>query len=358
MSNLSDFNPLEYFSHAPHIIEFIFQHFTCDELIRTATVSTSYQDFIFNSASCMKRVKLIVRDDDRRVQEIVKSDKTHRNVKIQMDKFLSLDQVHSIISKHKKWRSIEINFANDITSLLQSISSYCQNLQELKLFNIKVDVVQDITGSNFNKVKSLLINCCNADLAFSIIASCPNLKKLYLTQIKNLDELITMLAQLRTFQLEDLNVGEYCNYNYERVMTELLNFLKRHFASLKVLQLHLWAGLPVLKLVFCMPYLHRLELFGIHMSHRVLDWSEIELPTSRSITHLRHEDIEDYHDSIECILKSCPNITHIKIHGLDRDLLKSITKLAPKLVELEKDWVTESLKNWSPQNSSLKRKLQ
>lgn len=306
----------------------------------------------------MRRVKLIVRDDDRRVQEIVKSDKIHRNVKIQMDKFLSLDQVSSVISKHKKWRSIEINFANDITSLLQGISSYCQNLQELKLFNIKADAVQDFTGSDFNKVKSLLINCCNADLAYSIIASCPNLKKLHLTQIKSLDELLATLAQLRTFQLEDLNVGEWCNYNSERVMVELLNFLKRHFTSLKVLQLHLWTGLPVLKLVFCMPHLQKLGLFGIHMSHRVLDWSQIELPTSRSITQLRHEDIEDYPDSIECILKSCPNLTHLKIHGLHRDLLKSILKLAPKLVELEKDWVTESLKNWSHQNSSLKRKLE
>lgn len=220
---------------------------------------------------------------------------------------------------------IDVNYAAQFIDMTKS------NLEEIVELKIKGDSKDKYECSttessmlfNFDKLETIQLTECSPFFGM-ILRNCKNLKKLHLGSSRRLENVPN-----NKFRLEELHLSEYSSLNFDSEKQNLINFLQIHKETLKVLELDTWPCLPVLKLVFSMPNLQKLQLFELAKFNKSTNWDEVELPVNISINDLEIEDLTDDKRLLECMLKSCRNIKKLKLHKLTDDIMQLVSIYAP-----------------------------
>lgn len=324
-------DPMEYFRGIPDVIDLVYQHFEFRDLMALTEINTSYHDFVVNSAKYMKKVKLVVSP------EVAESERNYQNVKVLRNQ-LSLPSTASLILKFKSCRSIEIEGNFDLNDLLALDDVL--GFKELTLFSLRVGngrfcgkairhsyspVLNNVTTLNFRDYSFITVN--------DMIKRCRNVKKLSLTDVKSLMYFYTLPA-LEHLQLEELEISDYSDYNFEPEKADLFKFMKSQSKSLKVLSMDIWVGLPTLKVIMEMPQLIHLDLYELAKSHLHMTWNNLALPTSNSIEHLQLQDYQNNEALLECFVVACPKLRKLKVNSLSENASRIISSRLPQLEEL------------------------
>lgn len=301
-------DPIEYFANVPQIIDLIFQHFNFQDLINISTVNFLYHDFIFNSAKCMKKVKLVVTGDAE-----MQCARSYSNVKF--GRKLDNQKIVSFLSGNKSWKSIDVKGIANLKFM-----EVFEDLDELVLREPS-KIKEEFKLVN---VKRLEIDDCHQDLVCVILKGIKKLTKLSITNVKPMDRLLQNLADMKDLKLEEFMLSEYSTYNFDQTKTDLLNFLKSQSRSLKKLVMDIWVGLPVLKFILCLPNLQHLELYELSKSSYV-NWNELDYPASKSITYLNLENMSGDKSLLKFFLQACPNIEYLSLFELNSNLMEVIS---------------------------------
>lgn len=326
-------DPFDNFNNAPLVLDLIFQHFNVQNLKSLSKVAPLYNNFISNS-DCMKKIKIVVQPKFMRQQLRRK----YQNVNIQ--KQVNIEDALKVLQSNSSWKCVEIFGINYIPMLMERGETHFRDIEELVLWDISnVTLIGfKYPQLNFDKLKTLKLTNCSLSVNELFIKSSRNLKKLSVRASHDTRKLLQLILD-EPFRLEELHLSEHSTYNFDLKKQDLLNFLQVHAATLKVLILDIWSCVPVLKIVLCMPNLHKLQLFEMAKSHSCTNWDEVELPVNASIKDLQIEDLTDSASLLKCLLESCRKVVKLRVHQLNKEIFNVVSVFAPGVEEPESDWI-------------------
>lgn len=339
--------PFQQFSNRPHIIDLMLQHLSFMDVMRMTQVSTFNHDFIFCWPACVKKMKLVVNRNGDRTDLIIESARRYHYIKIDINsdstcslssKSTTKKQLAVVISKNNLWKGVELWLYDGDFEVL----GLCQNIEELtiKSFSIDFGTFGRYTRSlKFKNLKSLKIQNADNLITLDIIKRSPILKSLTLNGIFLCQLLLSDLAKLPpTSAIEELHISESSSYNFEQNKMELGGFITVHLNTIKKIVFDVWAGLPVIKILFTMSNLRELELYELAKCNETTDWEAESLPKNRSINRLWLEDLKSNKLLLKCFLKSTPNVTDLKVHLLDEEILEIIRAYTPNVIRPATDF--------------------
>jgi hypothetical protein len=324
---MEDLNPLKRFISVPEVLELVLQHLTIEELLLLGLTSSYSDASVFGLSD--KRIVLQIQKNT--IAHLPSIRRQYRNIKInknnvsKKDAAAALEMLCHIIS-------VEVILSRNDTSVPNISSS---KFQELTIRNMH-DTLGYIAPDILNKIESLRLDDSGMKAAFDLIKCCVNLKQLSMTNIKDEYQLLINLSEIEWLNLETFHFSVYSNYNFCPHKNELYAFIEKNANFLKKLFLDMWPGITVLKLIMSLKYLKELKINEMAKSSTV-HWELIRLPQSNSITRLYIEDLNDCPTTLNCILRSCPNILKLKVHQLSDDISQVIKENCKHLVELDSD---------------------
>lgn len=273
----------------------------------------------------MKKVELVLNSDLERLDALKRMSRKYQYLTVKLDLVTSdhaTRPIRCLLNCNYIPRAYILNFVmesiadSSITQLTMSGSTAKRYSSSVKLNNLRTLNVFDCTNTDF--VSTLVENS--------------NINKISLTNFGGLKEFLQRMTSGQSMSLlEELEISEYSDYNFVQTKGELLDFLDIHNDSLKVLKLDIWVGIPVLKHILNMKNVHHLELFELAKAGS--SFRDLDLPVNNSITRLVLQDLFDSVRSFKCILKACPNVTHLKVYDRAKITDEMLKQYAPNVVE-------------------------
>lgn len=337
-------DPLEYYTMvhcAPHIVDMISQHFDFQELMKLSTVCTSWHDFTVESPSQMKKIKFVI-NNKQETERLKITQRKYQSIKINLEEnpedfrafaLLEIHHMHSLTS-------FEICTSNGdaMRPISQLSSKYEYKIEELTLTDVlSTNAFQAFT---LQHLKTFNANNVNKNLVYNIIRLNPNVTKLSLRNVRDIDKMLKLLSSNTSLHLQELTFSEYSDYNFDPLKVNFCKFLQLQMSSMKVLKLDMWVGFPALNLILVMTNLNHLELFELAKS-KAEQWKTVDLQMNSSVRYLRLQDINGGAVNrifiLEKILQACVNVTELRIYERNEFINRAIEKFAPRKLRIITD---------------------
>lgn len=355
------------------INDLIFQHMTSTEILMFSEVSTDFYEFIADSSTCMKRIKLkLVKNEFSDDEKAFLSRRRYQNLevaKFSQSMKVAEELIKCSISSFKTIRIKYFDFETFLDALKffevieKSIVELCMDQVYIKSiirqYNCKPQTLQ------FSRLKVLETRCCQGLLFDEVFANCTSLEtfivksgstistsafealKKILKSNKGLKILgihfnvfnslfSENVSEFSLFKLSEFHANDLyrVSRSFSEVRKNLRRFIWSQISTLKVLSIGDWMGFEAFELFFNIPNLKKLTMKGFHHSERFIDWMNVEINQQPKIENLEFHDMSNNFNILKLVIKAVPNLKHLKLHSLDQNSLEFISQNAKALKSL------------------------
>lgn len=338
------------------VAELIFKNLSGKELLKCSLVSPDWYNFIGSSFVCMKNWKLGMRTDwmsfDEDDKQMLVTGRRYHSVLIS-DGAKVFDFVYDVMKSRNQWKSVEVFCMSFRTTLdfVNFVETFETTVEVLVLERVMIQKPDAFENKfDFKHLKLLKTSYCD-ETVMKMFKQCKSIEVLKLFKsVESMDDHECIVKMIQSHKkLRKLQIGaELCNAIFSANANDLqlqldelsiinhghsvdntlmeksfLSFLTTQMESLKVLNLSDWFGVDVMQMVFELKVLKELQIYHLPM----LDWNTLSLNPSASIESLDIVTTDIRHQQrIKTILKSVPNLKHIRMREIDEEIAKFMSE--------------------------------
>ncbi|CRL06400.1 CLUMA_CG019180, isoform A [Clunio marinus] len=329
----------------------IFNYLDTKDILAASEVSKSWYNFIADSSHCLRKVKLnfnakMIADGegiDNCISIMENNRRSYENIDITGIFFRNVMQALDMMKTSTRWKNMNMKISSFDSRMDYSIyfNTFANTMEDLRMENIRVlnnnhdAVARDLS---FPKLKVLQAYNIEPAIIEDVFRNITTLDKLilgsyYLTE-KAKDNIVKLLKSNKDlkilelsyscfddvmateninegiqFKLEKMYIGgDFFNcYNYQDcIRNNFINFLASQRESLTTLVFDAWMGLDILKMIYQLPNLKFLCIGNMHIVNESIDWENVCLPKSKSLTEVTLLEFPDSCDMLKAFASGTP----------------------------------------------------